>query len=118
GHGGGGCGDDDDSNSAEQINGTWADEALLWTFESDGSYSAIDEYSATGDLWETGTYTFDGSILTIDTDDESTGACNLTIGSYEVTFSDPDTMSLELIDDECPIRGADSPGSWVRVEED
>ena len=41
-----------------------------------------------------------------------------TTGSYEVTFSGPDTMSLELIDDECLSRGVNVPGGeWVRVEE-
>jgi hypothetical protein len=31
-----GCGDDDDSNSAEQLNGTWESDTRLTTFESDG----------------------------------------------------------------------------------
>jgi hypothetical protein len=113
-----GCGDDDDSNSAEQLNGTWESDTRLTTFESDGSYFNVDKYSASGDPLETGTYTFDGSILTYDTDDEADDCAQKT-GSYEVTFSDPDTVSLELIDDECLYRGAALPGSpLVRVEED
>ena len=112
-----GCSDDEDPDSAEQLYGTWdlVDYGSLTTFESDGSWYVAT--SVSGDPYDTGTYTFDGSIVTYDTDEDSP-SCPQTTGSYEVTFSDPDTMSVELIDDECLSRGSNSPGSWVRVEED
>ena len=117
-----GCGDDDDARGAEQINGTWEnDTRASHTFESDGTFAAGTAYCVSGDPGALGTYSFDGSILTFDTNDEAeegTGVCNLTIGSYEVTFSDSDTMSWELIDDECATRGTLTTASpWGRVEE-
>ena len=117
-----GCGDDDDASSAEQIIGTWEnDTRATHTFESDETFAAGTAYSASGDPGALGTYTFDGSILTFDTNNEAeegTGVCNLTIGSYEVTFSDSDTMSWALIDDECATRWTLTTASpWVRVED-
>ena len=115
-----GCGDDDESaDGAEQLYGTWyADwEDAYHTWEPDGSWYVV-AGAVEGDPYDTGTYTFDGSIVTLDTDDDAR-TCPQMAGSYEVTFSDPDTMSPELIDDECPSRGVVVPGGeWVRVEED
>jgi hypothetical protein len=112
-----GCSDDEDPDSAEQLYGTWevGDVGFLQTFESDGSWYVVDSFS--DDPFDTGTSTFDGSIVTFDTDEDS-GTSPQTTGSYEVTFSDPDAMSLELIDDQCLGRGSKSPGSWVQVGED
>ena len=114
-----GCSDDEDPDSAEQLYGTWdvVDAGSLHTFESDGSWYVVAESSGSGDPYDKGTYTFDGSIVTLD-GDEDAGECAQKTGSYEVTFSDPDAMSLELVDDECLTRGSNAPGSLVRVEED
>lgn len=112
-----GCGDDDEgADSAEQLYGIWdiVDVGSYNTFESDGSWHVATVVG--GDPYDTGTYTFDGSIVTFDTEDSA--YCPQMSASYGVTFSDPDTMSLELIDDECLTRASNVPGSWVRVEED
>lgn len=37
------------------------------------------------------------------------------IGRYNVTFTDPDTMKFDLVEEECEARGA-SAGPWVRVQ--
>ena len=104
-----------------QINGTWENEAkTTHTFASDGTFVVETAYSFSGDPWAMGTYTFDGSILTLDTNDEvEYGVCNLKIGRYEVTLSDSDTMSWEPIEDDCRMRTVTATRSpWARVEED
>ena len=113
-----GCGDDDGADVAEQLHGTWYAEweRAYHTWEPDGSWYVV-AGTVEGDPYDTGTYTVDGSIVTVDTDDDAR-TCPQTTGRYEVTFVDSDTMVVELIEDECLSREVNAPGSWVRVEDD
>jgi hypothetical protein len=102
---------------AERLYGTWDVNAVgsHHTFEPDGTWYVV--VAATGgDPYDFGTYTIEGSIVTLDTDTDAF-ECAQTTGSYEVTFVDADTISWELIDDDCAIRGANVPRAlWERVE--
>jgi len=122
------CGSDDDGGAlttastsevaedpAERLYGTWDVNAVgsYHTFEPDRTWHVA---IATGDPYDFGTYTIEGSIVTFDTDPEAS-ECPQTTGSYEVTFIDADTISWELIEDECTIRGTNVPRAlWERVD--
>ena len=125
------CSDDDDGaastavsasevaeDPAERLHGTWNVNQFgsYHTWEPDGTWYVTT--GPEGDPYDFGTYTIDGSILTLDTDRDSP-ECPATSGSYEVTFVDADTISWELIDDECASRGRNIPRTqWERVETD
>lgn len=101
---------------AERLYGTWHGEAVgsYHTWEPDGTWHVTETLD--GAPYDLGTYTIEGSIVTLDTDPDAP-FCPLTEGSYEVTFIDADTIRWELIDDECPARGRNIPlGPWVRLE--
>ena len=125
------CSDDDDGGAlttapssevaedpAERLYGTWDVNAVgsYHTWVPDGTW-----YVATsigGAPYDFGTYTVEGSILTL-VGDPDAPECPETTGSYEVTFVDADTISWELIEDECGIRGTNLPRApWERIEEE
>jgi len=123
------CGDDDDGgtsttappsevaeDSAERLYGTWDVNAVgsYHTWEPDGTWYVAG--ATGGDPYDFGTYTIEGSIVTVDTDPDAL-ECAQTTGSYEVKFIDADTISWELIEDECTVRGTNVPKNpWERVE--
>jgi hypothetical protein len=69
--------------------------------------------------WENdGTYTFDGSRLTVITNPGPIHCRANTTGQYVVTFEDADTVSMEAIDDECLARiDVFTNAPWARVTE-
>jgi hypothetical protein len=101
---------------AERLYGTWDVSAVrsYHTWEPDGTWYVA---AATGgDPYDFGTYTVDGSIVTLNTEADSP-ECPGTTGNWEVTFIDADTISWEVIDDECASRGLNVPQTlWERVE--
>ena len=123
------CSDDDDGGAlttappsevaedpAERLYGTWYVGAVgsYHTWEPDGTWYVAG--ASGGDPYGFGTYTIEGSIVTADMDPDSP-ECPQTTGSYEVTFIDADTISWELIEDDCAIRGPNTTRApWERVE--
>ena len=108
---------DDSTNPEERLYGDWRTglEGLALTFEADGSWTV-----AEGDdqePFDTGTFTFDGTTLTVDTDEGATGCQAGETGTYEVSFVDDDTVELALVDDECGQRASDFGRGLTRADE-
>ncbi|MBG7605873.1 MAG: hypothetical protein IZT58_14805 [Actinobacteria bacterium] len=105
----------DEPDPAEQLHGDWrTGEGLPLLFEPDGTWSVADGVGQ--EPFDTGTFTFDGSTLTVDTD-ESSESCAGQTGTYEVAFIDPAMVALEPIEEECGARGSDFQQGLTRVEE-
>jgi len=114
--------------SAEPLlTGTWYN-GVYHTWDNDGTYYAnAKEYYEDGSWYvagdrvkpfETGTYTFDGSKLTVTTSPGPIHCRADTTGQYVVTFVDADTVTMEAIDDECPPRiDVFTNAPWTRVTE-
>lgn len=101
---------------AEQVYGDWQTglEGLTAAFEPDGTWSVtgVDKVEP----FDTGTFTFDGSTLVVETDDSSQ-TCNGHTGTYEVTFVDASTASLDVIEDGCRKRRIDWQQGLTLIEE-
>ncbi len=93
-----------------QLVGTWNISNQTYTWGSDGTYSAEFDF---------GTYAFDGSVLTINSDPELVNECAGTTAQYAVTFVDADTVTMDVIDDPCQMREGGWMGelTWTRVTE-
>ena len=108
---------DDSSDPEARLHGDWLTglEGLALTFEADGSWTV-----AEGDdqvPFDTGTFTFDGATLTVDTNEGAEGCQAGQTGTYEVSFVDDDTVELALVDDECGARGSDFGSGLTRAGE-
>ena len=100
---------------AEQLHGDWrTGKGLLLLFEPDGTWSVADAVGL--DPFDTGTFTFDGSTLTVVAHTNTVGCAGLT-GTYEAAFIDPAVVALEPIEEECAALGRDFQQGLTRVEE-
>ena len=108
----------DDSNSPEErLYGDWRTglEGLALTFEADGSWTVAEGDDQ--DPFDTGTFTFDGTTLMVDTNEGAEGCQAGQTGTYEVSFVDDETVELALVDDECGARGSDFGSGLARVDD-
>jgi hypothetical protein len=110
--------DDADSGDPEAIHGTWITglEGQYLTFNENGSWTAqaVLDVEAFRDA---GTFTFDGEILTVNSDPDyscATYADGSEQGSYEVDVADEDTLDPTVIDDPCTPRANDFTSGMVR----
>ena len=95
-----------------QLVGTWSVGGQTFTWGPDGTYDS--------DLpSETGTYAFDSSVVTMETDPDVVNECAGTTAQYSVTFVDADTLRMDVIDDPCQMRKNSVFGElqWTRVTE-
>lgn len=113
----------DEPDPAEQLQGDWrTGKGLLLLLEPDGTWSVADARGVPPELWDgiepfdTGTFTFDGSTLTVVADTNGVGCAGIT-GTYEVAFIDPAMVALEPIAEECAARERDFQQGLTRVEE-
>lgn len=105
----------DSNDAAEGLYGDWTTQAAITVaFQPDGSWSASG--AGAQEPFDTGTFAFEGSTLTVDTDESSLDCAGGDTGTYEVTFADDDTIEMELISDDCSGRGSDWASGLTRAE--
>lgn len=107
---------DDTGDEAERLVGNWRTglEFIVVSFDSDGSWSGTERGEQ--EPFDTGTYSFDGSMLTLDTAEGSEGCASGQTGTYEVTFFDDDTIELESVSDDCGARQSDFTSGMIRLD--
>ncbi len=87
-------------------------DALYLTFNEDGSWTAQANLDLEVFLDE-GPFTFDGEVLTVGTD-PGHFCSSYDEGSYQLDFTDENTIRLTVIDDPCSPRAADFAAGLVR----
>lgn len=104
------------SAAAELLYGTWdiGSGGSFQTLGRDGTFYVVSKtYLEDGTVavtregaepYDWGTYTFDGSRVTLDGTADEAALCPNTRGVYTVTFVDVDTLRYELIQDDCSSR--------------
>ncbi len=102
---------------AEQLNGTWfVGGPMFLTYVPDGTWYVVSKtYHEDGTVsitrngaepWAWGTYTFDGSTVTMNESPDAT-ECPNSHGAYTVDWIDADTLRMVLIDENCDTRRYD-----------
>ena len=106
---------DDSSNSEERLDGDWQTGSGIALTFADGSWTVTEGDDQ--EPFDTGTFTFDGTTLTVDTNEGGQSCQAGDLGTYEVSFVDDDTVELALVDDECVQRGSDWKRGFTRADE-
>jgi hypothetical protein len=107
------------TEDAERLVDTWkVGTGGYLTWEPDGTWYVDETPQGRVDPWAWGTYTFDGSTVTMDESPDAT-ECPNSQGTYTVAWIDADTLRMELIDEDCDTRryGQHAAMKHVRVTE-
>ncbi|UCF62104.1 MAG: hypothetical protein JSV37_05270 [Anaerolineaceae bacterium] len=99
------------AQTEKSLYGSWDYQFVRYKFNEDGSWSRVDIISTSGGAsvgrnpinW--GTFTFDGKLLTMFTDEESRD-CSGQTGIYEITFPEEGSWNLifKKVEDPCSVR--------------
>lgn len=95
------------TQSAESIHGMWHSTMRFIIFNEDGTWAvAFSRSLLKNNPFDWGTYTFDGELLTISTDDEA-DSCPGQTGVWEVDFPNESDITFIEVEEECSHRRND-----------
>ncbi|MEJ2110034.1 MAG: hypothetical protein P8Z37_09005 [Acidobacteriota bacterium] len=88
------------------IVGKWKTAQSCLEFTEEGSWSVVGLTGEETGPFDFGNYTFDGNLLSLDTDTDS-AVCAGQSGKYNVDFTAEGKISFKLVEDECSGRSGD-----------
>ena len=108
-----GC-DGSGGDPAADLYGEWrTNPGSIMSFLEDGSFNTV--YAPWGpEPFGWGTYTFDGQTLTLVTTGGDRGCPEGQTGIYEARFTDDNSLSLSLVEEECGARTEIAASPMIR----